>query len=64
MKIFTRLLFVSFIVFTSCKLQKLETFDYENPVDTTTKQIQYQNKKTYQLGNVYADNLFDGARSE
>ena len=62
MKFFARLLFVTFLIFTSCKLQKLETFDYENPVDTSTKKIQYQNKKTYQLGNVYADNLFDGAR--
>ncbi len=59
---FKYILLAIFIIFTSCKVQKLKTFDYDEPVDTSTKTIQYQQKKTYKLGNVYADNLFDGAR--
>ncbi|MEN8186806.1 MAG: M14 family metallopeptidase [Bacteroidota bacterium] len=57
-----KLLIVVLLIFTSCKVQKLKTFDYKEPVDTTTKKIQYQEKKTYQYEDVYADNLFDGAR--
>lgn len=53
---------VFFLIFTSCKVQKLKTFEYDKPVDTSTKTIQYQQKKTFKLGSVYADNLFDGAR--
>ncbi len=59
---FKYILLAIFIIFTSCKVQRLKTFDYDEPVDTSTKTIQYQQKKTYKLGNVYADNLFDGAR--
>ena len=62
MKLFAKILVGVFLIFTSCKVQKLETFDYENPVDTTTKEIKYQDKKTYDLEDIYADNLFDGAR--
>ncbi len=62
MKYFIKLLVVILIVFSSCKTQKLKTFDYEKPVDTSTKAILNQEKKTYKLNDVYADNLFDGAR--
>ncbi|HHH54413.1 MAG TPA: hypothetical protein ENK91_12200, partial [Bacteroidetes bacterium] len=37
-------------------------FKYPKPVDTKSKNIQYQIKKIYSFDNVYFDNTFDGAR--
>ncbi|MEZ4985419.1 MAG: hypothetical protein R2795_10340 [Saprospiraceae bacterium] len=41
---------------------KLHEYAYEKPVDTTSRPIHYQEKKTYAVDGVYADNQFDGAR--
>ena len=52
----------SFTAITSCKGAKKVAF--KTPVDTTTKPIQNQVKKTYELNDlgVYASNEFDAAR--
>lgn len=39
-----------------------ERHSYPNPVDTTTRPIQMQQKKTYAFGGVYASNEFPAAR--
>ena len=56
------LLFLFFLLLAGCICVK--TVAFNSPVDTTTKAIQFQNKKTYRLEtlNVYASNEFDGAR--
>lgn len=61
-KKFTLLILVaSFIV--SCGTGKLKTYDVIKPSDTTTKEISYQEKKTFSPdGIVFADNEFLGAR--
>ena len=57
------LIFVFVLILTSCKSVKLQTFEFPNPVDTNSKEIAYQEKKTYNLNDLYfADNQFDGAR--
>ena len=51
--------------FSSCKTSyEAKTYDFPKPVDTKTKAIELQEKKVYQITsqNVFADNLFDGAR--
>ncbi len=63
----TRNLFLfAFILlfFYGCRSYQATTFDFPNPVDTTTKPITPQEKKVYQpVGqNVFAHNQFDGAR--
>lgn len=60
MRIFYLLLFI--ITLISCK--KDNTVDFEEYIDTTSKKIQKQEKKTYVLENksIYASNEFDGAR--
>lgn len=51
------------ILLTACNSLKLKTFEYPEPVDTSTRKITYQDKKIYNINNtVYADNEFDGAR--
>lgn len=53
------------LLFIGCKtVQKATTYDFPDPVDTTTKPIEYQTKKLYgdATMGVYADNRFDGAR--
>ncbi len=52
------------IVIASCKVYQAQPYDFPNPVDTKTKEIEYQVKKVYDLPkqDVYASNLFDGAR--
>jgi predicted deacylase len=55
---FLTLLFVS----CSSKYYVRNTFEYPTPVETSNKKIQLQIKKTYHIDDVYADNLFDGAR--
>lgn len=61
------LLFVSlicFLLFTTCKVYDAKPYDFPNPVDTTTRPIELQEKKIFALEaqGVYADNQFDGAR--
>ena len=48
----------------SCRSYQAKTYDFPKPVDTTTKPIEYQEKKVYNFSQqgIYADNLFDGAR--
>jgi murein tripeptide amidase MpaA len=59
----SRLLFFALLVLTTCTSPyKLQEFVYENPVDTTTRPIEYQEKKGYAVDGVYADNRFAGAR--
>lgn len=50
------------LLLSSCRVYEAQTFDFEKPVDTTTRPIEMQEKKLYELGGVYADNRFDGAR--
>jgi hypothetical protein len=48
----------------SCLFSQAKTYNFPKAVDTTTKPIEYQQKKIYHFSQqgVYADNLFDGAR--
>jgi hypothetical protein len=56
-------LMLFFILITGCSTVKLKTFEFPNPIDTSTRPINYQEKKIYELQDAYfADNLFDGAR--
>jgi len=60
-KIFMSSMF--FYLLLSCNSTKLKTFEYPDPVDTKTREINYQDKKTYSISDlVFADNQFDGAR--
>jgi len=55
----------SFVLFLSaCKTISLvpKLHDFPDPVDTSSKPIEYQEKKTYTIDGVYASNEFDGAR--
>lgn len=61
----TQLLFWSFILLIfSCKTSGLlqQQTAFPKPVDTSSKEIEVQEKKEYVIGDVKADNLFDGAR--
>ena len=53
------LLFV-FLIFSCSK--KLKTYDFPDPVDTTTRPIEYQTKKTYEIGDLQITNDFPAAR--
>ncbi len=59
----THLLLVVLFLY-GCQTYQAKPYDFPKPVDTTSKEIQYQEKKTYQPAGqgVYASNLFDGAR--
>ena len=61
-----KLLFFIFSVFLffSCQHNpyKLKTYKFPKPVDTTTRPIEYQVKKTYEIGDVSATNEFPSAR--
>ncbi|MFK7933524.1 MAG: M14 family zinc carboxypeptidase [Saprospiraceae bacterium] len=57
------LLYLStFIFLIGCKSFEATPYDFPKPVDTTTRAIEFQEKKTYAIGGVYASNEFDGAR--
>ena len=48
---------------TGCASIKLKTFEFPEPVDTSTKKIAYQEKKEFSINDTFfADNQFDGAR--
>ncbi|MCB0664997.1 MAG: hypothetical protein KDC80_04210 [Saprospiraceae bacterium] len=36
--------------------------DFQNPVDTSSRAIERQQKKVYEIDGIFADNRFDGAR--
>ena len=58
-------LYLAFVLLFSCKGTKSLTADkhsYPNPVDTTTRPIQLQQKKTYIIGGLSATNDFPAAR--
>lgn len=59
-----KLLLASFFLFFlfSCRTYEAQSFEFEKPVDTTTRDIELQKKKTYGAKGVFADNRFDGAR--
>ena len=59
-----QLIFLLFVgsLFVGCKTYTAKPYDFPNKVDTTDKPIELQEKKTYSVQNVSADNLFDGAR--
>lgn len=61
MKKYSILLFFLFFLQVSCGL-KLRNFTLPQPVNTATKSIYLQEKKTFIINDVSADNLFDGAR--
>ena len=59
------LLFVLLLYsFYSCQTYQAKPYDFPSPVDTTTKPIALQEKKIYAFPQqeVFASNLFDGAR--
>lgn len=55
--------FVLFLL-SSCKHNpyKLKKYKFPDPVDTSTRPIEYQLKKTYEIGDVSATNEFPSAR--
>jgi len=50
------------LLMIGCGTTKLKTFEFPNPKDTSNHEIEYQEKKEYNIGEIFADNLFDGAR--
>ena len=50
-------LFISVYLFAQAT-----TYDFPKPVDTDDKEIELQEKKTFNQGDLYIDNQFDGAR--
>lgn len=49
-------------ILLSCKSYVAQPHDYPDPVDTTTRPIEFQEKKTYSINGIHASNEFDGAR--
>jgi predicted deacylase len=62
MKFSLYLITASLMFIGACKNYKATVYPYPDLVDTSDKPIIEQEKKTYQLDGVYADNRFDGAR--
>ena len=56
------LIFLSVVGFYACNNYTATSYDYPDPVDTSDKPIEEQEKKTWSFDGVYADNQFDGAR--
>ncbi len=51
------------LLVSACSSSKLKTFEFPEPIDTSSQEIQYQVKKEYSIGDaIFADNQFDGAR--
>ena len=56
-------LFTLLISMVACKARYVpKTFNFPEPKDTHSKTIEQQEKRTYNVGNIYASNEFDGAR--
>ena len=51
-----------FLLLSGCKSYKASTYIYPDPVDTSNKPIEEQEKKTYEIDGISVDNLFEGAR--
>ncbi|MAD98682.1 MAG: hypothetical protein CMB99_15270 [Flavobacteriaceae bacterium] len=61
MKLIIKITFVTVVLLlSSCKNPKEVPF--ENYIDTSSKPIEYQQKKVYEVNGVYASNMFDAAR--
>ncbi len=56
------LLLFSLLLFIGCRSYQASDHNFPKPVDTTTRPIENQEKKTYSIDGVFADNHFDGAR--
>ncbi len=51
------------ILVVGCSAVKLKTFDFPTTTDTSTRPINYQEKRVFELSDTFfADNMFDGAR--
>ncbi|MFK7773542.1 MAG: M14 family metallopeptidase [Saprospiraceae bacterium] len=61
---YTLLLLIVCQTALSCQTprSKGETYDPPNSTDTRTKEVEYQERKTYQIQNIYLSNEFDGGR--
>jgi len=57
---FTLLIVISILL--ACSSAKQVSFDFPDPVDTSDKPIKIQERKTYTIRGVSADNEFPGAR--
>ena len=55
-------LLLTLLLCIGCKTYQASDFTYPNKIDTTDHPIELQEKKTYSIDGVYADNQFDGAR--
>lgn len=58
------IVFIGMMILSCSTPTKLIQYPFPKPVDTSSRPIEYQEKKEYYLPEVgvYADNLFDGAR--
>ena len=57
------ILFTFLISMLSCKSRYMpKTYNFPEPKDTRSRSITKQDKRTYNIGDVYASNEFDGAR--
>ncbi len=58
------LLLIISLLLQACGLDKYvrREFTYTRSVDTHAKKIDFQSKKLYRAGHIFADNRFDGAR--
>lgn len=55
--------FFAFFLFSNCKTYEASPHDFPKPVDTTSRPIELQEKKTFSPGgDIFASNQFDGAR--
>jgi predicted deacylase len=58
----TLLLLLSISIIHSCKNYEATIYNYPDPVDTSNRPIEEQEKKTWEFDGVFADNQFEGAR--
>jgi len=56
------ILFLIFYLYGCSSNYRYTSFEYPEPVNTDSKNIEFQAKKLYDLDGVYIDNRFDGAR--
>jgi hypothetical protein len=56
------LFIISLLAVTSCGKYIASDFQFPDQINTADHKIAFQEKKTYSINGVYADNQFDGAR--
>ena len=56
--------FLILLGISACRTYQAKPYNFPNPVDTTDKPVELQEKKTYSIPQegVFATNLFDGER--